>query len=299
MQPHSSSNFELDRTIEVDFTISVTPDREQHWSKRICCICFKIWTVNEMDMRYKYLKRERVRHNDWTEIVSNAKYLRHRFGLTDFKSESASGVVWRRWWTGYSRVQTLLWHYGRRVVLVYWLIRRAIQDKYIRKGHGAVEKSVMDATKTSCPLLDGDPSSINVFRKSVPVHDSHESCYASDQTTTGQETSRTGRVSPCWRLRSTDVTSILYHGSRSASILKWRDWVLRSGIDVQRDNHDSWSLVIYDTGSFIRTLDGFDDSKTIMSKRRRRKYSTRVNDSSSVENRAGLETKSLSVQRLR
>ena len=39
-------------------------------------IRFKVWTVYEMGMRYENLKRERVLHEDRTEIVPNSKYLR-------------------------------------------------------------------------------------------------------------------------------------------------------------------------------------------------------------------------------
>ena len=38
-------------------------------------IRFRIWTVNEVGVRCEHLKRERVLHNDRTEIVSDAKYI--------------------------------------------------------------------------------------------------------------------------------------------------------------------------------------------------------------------------------
>ena len=34
-------------------------------------IRFKIWTMNEVGVRYEHLERERVLHNDRTEIVPN------------------------------------------------------------------------------------------------------------------------------------------------------------------------------------------------------------------------------------
>ena len=39
-------------------------------------IRFKIWTVYEVGMKYEHLKRERVLHDDKTEITPNPKYLR-------------------------------------------------------------------------------------------------------------------------------------------------------------------------------------------------------------------------------
>ena len=52
-------------------------------------IRFKIWTVYEEGVRYEHLKRERVLHNDKTQITPNLKCLRvvlHSMGLTTCKS---------------------------------------------------------------------------------------------------------------------------------------------------------------------------------------------------------------------
>ena len=49
-------------------------------------ISFKIWTLHEVGVRYEHLERERVLHNDRTEIVPNPKYLRvvlHSMALTN------------------------------------------------------------------------------------------------------------------------------------------------------------------------------------------------------------------------
>ena len=49
-------------------------------------IRFKVWTVNEVGMEYEHLKRERVLHNDRTEIAPYPKFLRvvlHSMGLTN------------------------------------------------------------------------------------------------------------------------------------------------------------------------------------------------------------------------
>ena len=62
-------------------------------------ILVKIWTVNEVGMGYKHLKRERVLHNDRTDIVPNPKYLRvvlHNMALANCKpapTPSAAGSV--------------------------------------------------------------------------------------------------------------------------------------------------------------------------------------------------------------
>ena len=39
-------------------------------------IRFKVWTLNEVGVRYERLERERVLHNDRTEIVPNPEHLR-------------------------------------------------------------------------------------------------------------------------------------------------------------------------------------------------------------------------------
>ena len=62
-------------------------------------ICFKIWTLNEVGVRYERLERERVLHNDRIELVPNPKYLRvvlHSMSLTNCKpapTPSGAGSV--------------------------------------------------------------------------------------------------------------------------------------------------------------------------------------------------------------
>ena len=62
-------------------------------------IRFKVRTVYEMGMRYEHLKRERVLHEDRTEIVPKPMYLRavlRSMGLTNFNAAptpSAAGSV--------------------------------------------------------------------------------------------------------------------------------------------------------------------------------------------------------------
>ena len=48
----------------------------------------QIWTVYDVGMRYEHLKRERLLHNDRTEVTPKPKYLRvvvHSMGLTNVK----------------------------------------------------------------------------------------------------------------------------------------------------------------------------------------------------------------------
>ena len=56
----------------------------------------KIWTVYEVGMRYEHLKRERVLHNDKTEITKKQKFLRvvlHSMVLTNCKTTPTPSVV--------------------------------------------------------------------------------------------------------------------------------------------------------------------------------------------------------------
>ena len=60
-------------------------------------IRFKIWTVFAMGMKYEQLKRERVLHNEKTEIAPNP--MLHRMGLTNCKpapTPSVAGCVKRK-----------------------------------------------------------------------------------------------------------------------------------------------------------------------------------------------------------
>ena len=57
---------------------------------------FKVRTVYDMGMRYEHLKRERVLHEDRTEIVPNPKYLRvvlHSIGLTNCTAAPTPNVA--------------------------------------------------------------------------------------------------------------------------------------------------------------------------------------------------------------
>ena len=59
-------------------------------------IRFKIWTLNEVGMVYERLERERLLHNDRTEIVPNPDYLRvvlHSMGLTNCKPAPTPSVA--------------------------------------------------------------------------------------------------------------------------------------------------------------------------------------------------------------
>ena len=59
-------------------------------------IRFKVRTVYDMGMRYEHLKRERVLHEDRTEIVPNSKYLRvvlYSMGLAICKPAPAPSVA--------------------------------------------------------------------------------------------------------------------------------------------------------------------------------------------------------------
>ena len=59
-------------------------------------IRFKIWTVYEVDTKYEHLKRERVLHNDRTEITPNPKYLGvvlHSTRLTSCKPAPTPSVT--------------------------------------------------------------------------------------------------------------------------------------------------------------------------------------------------------------
>ena len=62
-------------------------------------IRFRIWIVNEVGVRCEHLKRERVLHNDKTEIVSDAKYPRvvlHSMELTKLQNSANAECSWIR-----------------------------------------------------------------------------------------------------------------------------------------------------------------------------------------------------------
>ena len=80
----------------------------------------KIWTVNEVGMRYEHVKRRHVLHNDSTETVPNATLLRvvlHSMELTSCKpapTPSVAGSVEQKIdgdaHLDMQRVQTLPWN---------------------------------------------------------------------------------------------------------------------------------------------------------------------------------------------
>ena len=75
-----SSNYELDVFIEVHMDdlhgTGPRPALEQIQAKLSPKILFKIWTVNEVGTRYEHLMRDRLLHNERTEIMANAQHLR-------------------------------------------------------------------------------------------------------------------------------------------------------------------------------------------------------------------------------
>ena len=62
-------------------------------------IRFKIWTVNEVGMRYEHLKCERVLYNDRTEIVLDEKILEGsvaQHGADELQTSAKAECCWIR-----------------------------------------------------------------------------------------------------------------------------------------------------------------------------------------------------------
>ena len=101
--PQFFANYELDVSIEVHMdelhgigprlAVDLVHTNLSHK------IRFTIWTVYEVDMKYEHFQRERVLHNDKTEITPNPKYLRamlYSMGLTNCKSNTDAECSWIR-----------------------------------------------------------------------------------------------------------------------------------------------------------------------------------------------------------